>query len=159
VAGGEKWRRRPVGPGEGRQLDGLAASVSAVRAGRIGFGHLVKLVPWARASTRRPRFHHICEPARQAARPQAVAEERAQAIERRRLELNRLEDGMYSIQGLLDGFGGAVLRNALEPLAKPCGGSDERGREQRLADARVELAEGRRGPRSLRAPGLLCRPG
>jgi hypothetical protein len=142
----------------GRQLETLAASVSALGAGKIGFGHLVKLARSAVALGQGfdeaamlklaekhsvGRFHHICEHARHAARPQQVADEQAQAIERRRLELNRLEDGMYSIQGLLDGFGGAVLRNALEPLARPCGGTDERGREQRLADALVELAEGR----------------
>ena len=44
------------------------------------------------------------------------------------------------IRGALDAEGGAVLRTALEPLARPTGKSDDRRRHRRLADALVELA-------------------
>ena len=44
--------------------------------------------------------------------------------------------------GLLDPVGGAVVRTALEPFAKPSGQHDDRNREQRYADALVELATG-----------------
>ena len=46
------------------------------------------------------------------------------------------------MSGLLDPVGGAVVRTALEPFAKPSGQHDDRNREQRYADALVELATG-----------------
>ncbi len=46
------------------------------------------------------------------------------------------------ISGLLDPVGGAVVRAALEPLAQPSGDHDDRNRDQRFADAMVELAGG-----------------
>ena len=46
----------------------------------------------------------------------------------------------YAFGGKLDAVGGATLRTALEPLARPCGKDDDRRRERRLADAMVELA-------------------
>ena len=48
------------------------------------------------------------------------------------------------LSGVLDAFGGAALRAALEPLARPSGQQDYRERERRLADALVELATGAR---------------
>ena len=44
------------------------------------------------------------------------------------------------LNGLLDPVGGAALRTALEPLARKSGAGDDRNREQRQADALVELA-------------------
>ena len=46
------------------------------------------------------------------------------------------------MNGVLDPVGGAALRTALEPLARRSGAHDERNREQRQADALVELAMG-----------------
>src|SRR6266542_6892741 len=46
------------------------------------------------------------------------------------------------LNGVIDPVGGAALRTALEPLAKPMGKHDYRDRKQRLADALVELATG-----------------
>ena len=51
-------------------------------------------------------------------------------------------DGSLLISGILDPIGGATLRTALEPLARKLGEHDHREREQRLADALVELATG-----------------
>jgi hypothetical protein len=45
---------------------------------------------------------------------------------------------------VLDPVGGAALRTALEPLARKSGAHDDRNREQRQADALVELAVGGR---------------
>jgi hypothetical protein len=44
------------------------------------------------------------------------------------------------VRGVLDAEGGAVLRTALEPLAKPVGKGDDRKLGRRFADALVELA-------------------
>ena len=49
-------------------------------------------------------------------------------------------DGCLLISGLLEPIGGAAVRTALEPLAKPSGAHDDRNREQRYADGLVELA-------------------
>src|SRR5436305_1311795 len=46
------------------------------------------------------------------------------------------------------------MRSALEPLARPSGAHDERRREQRLADALVELASGGR-PASLQVTATI----
>jgi hypothetical protein len=50
--------------------------------------------------------------------------------------------------------GGAAVRSALEPLARPSGEHDDRNREQRLADAVVELSMGRR-PAALQVTATL----
>lgn len=46
------------------------------------------------------------------------------------------------MSGVIDPVGGAVVRTALEALAKPSGMHDDRNREVRLADSLVELASG-----------------
>jgi hypothetical protein len=56
------------------------------------------------------------------------------------LELKAVEGGALCLRGFLDSEGGALLRSALEPLARPSGESDDRSRERRFADALVELA-------------------
>ena len=61
-------------------------------------------------------------------------------MEARSLTLSPGGGGMVWLRGLLDPEGGAVLRTALEPLARPEGQPDGRKRDRRLADARVELA-------------------
>jgi hypothetical protein len=68
------------------------------------------------------------------------ADEQAQLTEDRRLRLTTAEDGCLLISGILDPVGGAVLRTALEPLARRSGADDDRQLERRYADALVELA-------------------
>jgi hypothetical protein len=63
-------------------------------------------------------------------------------VHERRLSLSTWIDGSMVLSGVLDAFGGAALRTALEPLAHRSGEHDRREREQRLADALVELASG-----------------
>src|SRR5205807_8064372 len=54
--------------------------------------------------------------------------------------MNRRDDGSFFLTGFLDPIGGAVVRSALEPLARTLGKDDHRLRPQRYADALVELA-------------------
>src|SRR3989441_1664631 len=56
------------------------------------------------------------------------------------LYMNRGDDGSFFLTGSLDPVGGAVVRNALEPLARYSGKHDHRLRPQRMADALIELA-------------------
>jgi hypothetical protein len=72
--------------------------------------------------------------------PKAYAVEQADLAENRNLRLSTAEDGCLLISGVLDPVGGAVVRTALEPLARVSGAHDARPLEQRYADALVELA-------------------
>ena len=140
----------------GSQLERLPESVEAVAGGEIGFGHLVHIaraqrqVGESRLDERTlvaeakevsvSRFWYVCQQARHACDPQGVADEARSQHEARSLTIRRREDGMVSLGGILDPVSGASVRAALEPLAVRCGKPDDRTREQRLADALVELA-------------------
>src|SRR5207244_5167478 len=87
------------------------------------------------------RFRHLCQEARHAADPAGVAGEQSRAMEERALRVSRQEDGRVTLSGILDPIGGAAVKAALEPLARPSGRHDGRRRERRLADALVELAQ------------------
>jgi hypothetical protein len=144
VATGEEAAQRP-------------ASVAALEDGLIGFGHLTLLASTERAL--KPagtfdervllglaldrsvgRFAFDCTHARHAADAAAVLIEHVTAVECRRLDLTRYEDGRVAIHGLLDPVGGATLRVALAPLCARSGTGDERSRSRRWADGLVELA-------------------
>jgi Domain of unknown function (DUF222)/HNH endonuclease len=86
------------------------------------------------------RFAQDCTHARHATDAAAVLAEGVSAVESRRLELTRCEDGRIVIRGLLDPVGGATLRVALAPLTTRKGAGDDRSRERRYGDALVELA-------------------
>ncbi len=143
----------------GEHLDQLPGSAAAVRQGSIGFAHLSVIARTAAAltgPTRGPfeegelleqarqhsvgRVWHLCQHLRHAADPHGVAQEQQYAVEARRLELTACEDGTVLVGGQFDSVGGATLRTALEPLARPGGVGDDRDRARRLADALVELA-------------------
>src|SRR5207247_2131088 len=66
--------------------------------------------------------------------------DRERLAEERRLRMSTAQDGCLLLYGVLDPVGGAAVRTALEPLAQPSGAHDDRNREQRYADALVELA-------------------
>ena len=139
----------------------MPESHQALEAGEIGFAHLVvmartaqeleanfdesELIAKARQATP-GKFHHHCDHYRHAKDPARFAQEQAEAVEHRKLKLSAWQNGVLSIQGYLDPVGGAALRSALEPLARKSGADDHREREQRLADALVELAAGRQQP-------------
>lgn len=143
----------------GEQLDGLFDSVEAMAGGEIGFTHLALIARTAAAVAEsepgkpfdeRPllqkarefsvgRFRNFCHHMRHAADPEAYAADQAEAVEARSLTLSPGAGGMLWLRGVLDPEGGAVLRTALEPLARRKGKGDDRRRDRRLADALVEL--------------------
>ena len=144
----------------GEQLDKLPEASQAVAAGAIGFPHLALMARTAasleESGTAKPfdeshllkkaldfsvgRFRNFCHHMRHAADPEAFAAEEAQGVEARSLTLTTGEGGMVWLRGIFDREGGAVLRTALEPLARRNGKGDDRKRDRRLADALVELA-------------------
>ena len=146
----------------GQQLERMPESFQAFMSGEIGFGHLVKMAKTAAALSgsataapfdERPlleharqetvgRLHYTCLNARHALDPQRYAEDEAEAVELRSLEIGSGRDGMASISGYLDSTGAAILRKALSPLARKSGKDDDRPRKKRWADALVELAAG-----------------
>jgi len=148
----------------GQHLGEIPESVQAMREGEIGFGHLVVMAKTAealrRSKTAAPfdeklvleqaqvntvgKLHYICRHLRHALDAQGYAAAEAAAVENRSLEISSGGEGMVSVNGFLDSAGAAVLRKALEPLARKSGADDYRERKQRLADALVELATGAR---------------
>ena len=139
----------------GENLDRMAESTQAMQAGEIGFTHLVdmartadavgeafderKLLKLAREHSV-GKFHYKCMHYRHSVDSKAVAKEQAELAESSFLHLNTQDDGGLFITGLLDPVGGALVRNALEPLARSSGADDYRDAPKRWADALVELA-------------------
>ena len=142
----------------GQQLAELPLSAAAVEEGGIGFSHLALIARTSEAVADGPRsldegrllakgleltvsqFRKACQHERHAADPTGFAEDERMAAEERTLTMSSFEDGGLFLKGVFDAVGGAAIRNALEPLARKSGRDDERRREQRLADALVELA-------------------
>ena len=133
----------------------MPLSEDALYNGEIGIQHLATMAKTARAVGKEfdekrllplakkhspGKFYHESLHYRHSVRPQEVASEQADLAENRALSMSTAEDGCVILQGVLDPVGGAALRTALEPLAKPMGKFDYRERPQRLADALVELA-------------------
>jgi len=141
----------------GKTMNRLPRSVEALAQGEIGLAHVTVMARTAEALRDRfderaliefarenspGKFHFFCRHARHAADPDEYAAEEADQVHERRLSLSTWIDGSMVLSGVLDAFGGAALRAALEPLAHRSGDHDRREREQRLADALVELASG-----------------
>jgi len=141
----------------GRRLADLDRSVAAMDAGEIGFAHVTVMARTAEAvgeafdegrllqlarDNSPGKFHYKCLHYRHAVDAKAYADGQERLAEERSLRLSTAEDGCLLIGGLLDPVGGAVVRTALEPLAQLSGAHDDRDREQRYADALVELASG-----------------
>jgi hypothetical protein len=134
----------------------LAESVQAMESGQIGYAHLkvmartadavgkvfdeAKLLALAREHSP-GKFYHQCLHYRHSVDAKGFNRAQEDLHRERSLRLNTAEDGCLLIAGILDPVGGATFRNSLEALAKPSGEHDDRTREQRLADAAVELAE------------------
>jgi hypothetical protein len=135
----------------------MPATMQAMRAGEIGFAHVAtmartaidvrgafdedRLLPLARAHSP-GKFFHKCVHYRHSVDAEGYNRDQERLAEERGLRLNTAQDGCLLISGLLDPMGGAAVRTALEPLAQPSGAHDDRNREQRYADALVELASG-----------------
>ena len=149
----------------GEQAARMPASTEALRDGQIGFTHLAlmaRTAGWinglptvagvppsafdegallARARVRSvAELRRDCAHLRHAADPRRFLTEQVEEVEARFLELKATEGGALFLRGYLDTEGGATLRTALEPLARPAGVGDGRSRDRRFADALVELA-------------------
>lgn len=75
--------------------------------------------------------------------------------EKRRLSLWERDDGMWKLDGLLDGIAGAKLFDTLQPLMAREGRNDPRGPKQRRADALDDLVSmARANSRPLGVSGL-----
>jgi len=147
------WNTMAVGSQEAE----LTQSVQALQSGEIGFAHVAtmartanevgvafdesKLLPFARELSP-GKFFHKCIHYRHAVDADGYNRDQERLTEERALRLNTARDGCLLISGLLDPVGGAAVRSALEPLAQPSGQHDYRSREQRFADAFVDLATG-----------------
>ncbi len=144
----------------GEQLSNMPESAEAVAGGEIGFTHLALIARTATALTETGsnkqfdethllkkakefsvgRFRIFCDHQRHANDPEGYAAEQAQGVEERTFSMSSGDGGRVWVRGVLDAEGGAVLRTALEPLAKPIGKGDDRRLNRRFADALVELA-------------------
>src|SRR5260370_15519244 len=163
----------------GKTMSRMPRSVEAVGQGEIGLAHVTVMARTAEALKdrfdERPlikfarenspgKFHFFCRHARHAADPDEYAAEEADQVHARRLSLTTWIDGSMVLSGVLDAFGGAALRAALEPLAHRSGDHHRREREQRLAGAPVGPAAGGAGPASppgttaVQNPRRLARP-
>ena len=140
----------------GEQAARMPESLQALRSGDIGYAHVKVMARTADAIGKAFReqdllplalkhspgkFHFKCLHYRHSVDAKGFDAEQEDLHERRTLRLSTTEDGCLLIAGALDPVGGAVVRNALESLARPSGDQDDRTREQRLADAVVDLAE------------------
>jgi hypothetical protein len=124
--------------------DAAAAGVAAPDAAAPGAPLPPTFDEWALLSRARGHsvleLRHDCAHLRYAADPRRFLTEQVEQVEARFLELKTVEGGALFLRGFLDTEGGATLRAALEPLARPSGEGDDRSRERRCADALVELA-------------------
>jgi Domain of unknown function (DUF222)/HNH endonuclease len=137
----------------------MPATVQAMHDGQIGFAHVAtmartavevggafdkeQLLPLAREHSP-GRFFHKCLHYRHAVDAAGYNRDQDRLADARGLRLNTAHDGCVLIRGLLDPAGGAAVRAALEPLARPSGEHDHRTRPQRWADALEDLATGGR---------------
>ena len=139
----------------GEHAPQMPESIQAMKADVIGFPHLtvmartagavdeafdeLQLLPLARESSP-GKFHYKCLHYRHAVNAERYAAEQAEQVHARTLHMSTSDDGSLYLTGFLDSVGGAIVRNALEPLARRAGKDDHRRRPQRLADALVEFA-------------------
>src|SRR3989475_2590216 len=139
----------------GELASNLGESTQAMDDGEIGFAHLTvmartanavgqafdetKLLKLARENSP-GRFHYKCLHYRHAVNPNQYSKDQAELVHANFLYMNRGDDGSFFLTGILDPVGGAVVRSALEPLARYSGKHDHRLRPPRMADALIELA-------------------
>jgi len=144
----------------GEQAVRLTQSTTALSDGRLGFAHLALIASTASAidesasatvrfdeagllaqaqTVEVVRFREICAHLRHEADREAFLAEQAAKREWRTLEVKPCGDGGVALSGFFDPEGGALLRTALESLARRAGSEDDRPRAQRCADALVEL--------------------
>src|SRR5437773_10360848 len=138
----------------GDRLANLGRSAQAMESGEIGFAHLTVMARTANAvgeafdedrllqlarDNSPGKFHYKCLHYRHAVNSKQYAKEQADLAETNILHMNRRDDGSFFLTAFLDPVGGAVVRSALEPLARPRGKGDHRRRPARRADRRIAL--------------------
>src|ERR1700737_3912232 len=139
----------------GEAMNRIPESVQATTEGKIGFSHLTTMTRTANAVGKSfeegpllakalenspGKFHYICHHYRHAADRKGFEAEQAELVPNRRLSISTWEDGSVLLNGRFDPEGGAVVRTALEPLARRMGEHDDRDRERRMGDALVDLS-------------------
>ena len=144
----------------GEQMGRLVKSSAALLEGAIGFAHLGimartcaalsesdtavrhfnegRLLGLARAATVQD-FRTICRHAIHGADRELFLAAQEEVRGWRTLTVTNGGDGMVEVAGMFDPEGGAILRTTLDPLARQVGPDDTRAREQRYADALIEL--------------------
>ena len=138
----------------GERREQISKSVQAMESGEIGFAHLAtiartaiatgiafdesKLLDMARRNSP-GKFLFQSLHYRHSVDAKTYAAEQVDQVESRHPHLTTAEDGGLLINGVLDPVGGAVVRTALEPLARLRGWDDKRQLPKRYADALVEL--------------------
>lgn len=153
------------------QLKELPRTEEALARGEIGYQHAVTMARTAQnlgaaqvrkaeamlleaAETMDPgQFVGVAKNFEHQVDAQAALAEANRAHERRYLRIGQTADGLVRIDGLLDAEGGAIVRTALEPYAKPVK-ADTRTPDQRLADALVDRCKVRLVPVTPMAPVL-----
>jgi uncharacterized protein DUF222/HNH endonuclease len=159
------WRSLSVGEHE----NDLEASRQAMCESRIGYAHLAvmaqtrhavgkafdesKLLPLAEEHSP-GKFYYKCLHYRHSVDAAGYCQEQSDQDLNHHLSLSTAESGHLLINGVLEPVGGAAVRTALEALARPSGAHDDRTREQRLADAAVELASAGR-PANLQVTATI----
>ncbi|HEX9097310.1 MAG TPA: DUF222 domain-containing protein [Candidatus Dormibacteraeota bacterium] len=136
------------------QLNELPRTEEALARGEIGYQHAVTMARTAQtvgaaqvrkaegtllqaAETMDPgQFLGVAKNFEHQVDAQAALAEANRAHARRYLRIGPPLNGLVRIDGLLDAEGGAIVRTALEPFAKPTKG-DTRTPDQRLVDALV----------------------
>src|SRR5256885_1889047 len=133
----------------------LPESIQAMDDGEIGFAHLTVMARTANAVGKAfdetkllklahenspGKFHYKCLHYRHSVSPKKYSDEQAALVHSNFLFMNRGDDGSFFLTGSLHPVGGALVRNALNPLARYSGKHDHRLRPQRMADALIELA-------------------
>ena len=144
------------------QLKELPRTEEALARGEIGYQHAVTMARTAQtlgaarvrkaeptllkaAETMDPgQFVGVAKNFEHQVDAQVALTEANRAHARRYLRIGQPVDGVVRIDGLLDAEGGAVVRTALEPFARPTKG-DTRTADQRLADALVGRCQLRAG--------------
>ena len=144
----------------GEQLGRLPRVAEALRVGRIGFQaasvicHLHERVAeagaeideeeWVTRARGWPLKWLSAEAAKtwHAVDPAAFELKVEEAHERRQLFISECGD-MYRIDGWLEVSAGAVVKSAIDAVARPLGANDSRSPKQRRADAITELALGK----------------
>ena len=127
----------------GNSIGDMQVSRQAMTEGDIGFAHLTVMARTAKAvgeafdegrlldiarESSPGRFHYQSLHFRHAVNAEQYAREQASQVHSRELFLSNADDGSLFITGCLDTVGGAVVRSALERLARPDGKDDHRTR-------------------------------